>query len=277
LGIFQRIGQLIRANLNALLTRAEDPEKLIAQALDDMRGQLIGARTQVGVAIADERRLQKQLEAELFEAGQWEQKAMLAVRAGDDRLAREALSNRDEHRRLATEWGEQFQKQHQAVEHLKTSLRVLNDRIEQTRRKKNLLIARLQRAEAQKQIQQALRGVGDVAAFDVLDRLSDRVDRLEAEAEAEEELALDASGDALSRRFKALETQSVDDALAELKLRMGQEGASGSLGFEATASDLGRPTVSEELRRQIEQGDLGGAAVEEELVPVGGRPQRSRR
>jgi phage shock protein A len=232
-GIFERLGQLIRANVKALLLRAEDPEKLLAQALDDMRSQLIAARTQVGIAIADERRLQKELEATLYEASEWERKAMEAVRAGNDGLARDALLRRDEQRRLSADWGDQFQKQHQAVETLKTSLRMLNDRIEQTRRKKNLLLARLQRAEAQKQIQLALQGVGDVAAFDVLDRLSDRVDRAEAEAEAGEELMLGSSGDPLAQRFRALEVRSVDDELAELKLRMGQEEqAAGSLGLE---------------------------------------------
>src|SRR5262249_7221198 len=97
MGIFSRLGSLIKANLNDLISRAEDPEKMLNQVLLDMQNSLVESKKQVAVAIADEKRLQKQLEGETEKAKDWERKAMLAVRANDDVLAKEALVRKQEH------------------------------------------------------------------------------------------------------------------------------------------------------------------------------------
>ena len=94
MGIFARIARLIKANLNDLISRSEDPEKMLKQILDDMSTQLIEAKKQVAVAIADEKRLAKQAQAEQEKAAEWERRAMLAVRAGNDELAKEALARK---------------------------------------------------------------------------------------------------------------------------------------------------------------------------------------
>ena len=98
MGIFSRLGSLIKSNLNDLISKAEDPEKMLNQVLIDMRNQLVEAKKQVAVAIADEKRLGKQLDQEVAASQEWERKAMLAVRAGDDGLAKEALARKAEHR-----------------------------------------------------------------------------------------------------------------------------------------------------------------------------------
>src|SRR6187402_781428 len=94
MGIFSRLGTLIKSNLNDLITKAEDPEKMLAQVLLEMQQQLVDAKKAVAVAIADEKKLQKQYAAETDKAKEWERKAMVAVRAGDDGLARQALARR---------------------------------------------------------------------------------------------------------------------------------------------------------------------------------------
>ncbi|HEY3352482.1 MAG TPA: PspA/IM30 family protein, partial [Polyangia bacterium] len=222
MGIFSRLGSLIKSNLNDLISKAEDPEKMLNQVLVDMRNQLVEAKKQVAVAIADEKRLKKQLDQEVAAAQEWERKAMLAVRAGDDGLAKEALVRKAEHDQLQGQFQQQWDSQRQAVEKLKDALRGLNNKIEEAQRKKNILIARAKRAEAQRTIQQTMQGLKDTSAFETFDRMAQKVDQIEAEAEAGLELTEGMSGDQLKQRFERLEAGAgVDHQLLELKERMG--------------------------------------------------------
>ncbi len=223
MGIFSRLGTLIKSNLNDLITKAEDPEKMLSQVLLEMQQQLGEAKKAVAVAIADEKKLQKQYTAETDKSKEWERKAMVAVRAGDDGLARQALSRKNEHETIATQYQQQWVSQKSAVEKLKDALRLLNNKIEEAKRKKNILIARKKRAEAQQQIANTMQGLGDTSAFDTFDRMAERIQLMEAEAEAGAELAGELSGDTLESKFHALEAGggSEDDALSDLKAKMG--------------------------------------------------------
>jgi phage shock protein A len=223
MGIFSRIGTLIKSNLNDLISKAEDPQKMLNQLVADMQNQLVEAKKQVAVSIADQKRLEKQRDEQTELVQEWERKAMLAVRAGDDNLAREALKRKGEHEVQAAEFIKQTQLQKDAVEKLKEQLRTLNDKIEEAKRKKNILIARQKRAEAQKAIQDTMQGLSDTSAFDTFERMSQKVDQIEAESDASVELGGELSGDTLQQKFKALESGSAgtDSALAELKAKMG--------------------------------------------------------
>lgn len=223
MGIFSRLGTLIKSNINDLITRAEDPEKMLNQVLLEMQQQLVDAKKAVAVAIADEKKLQKQYNAELDKAKEWERKAMVAVRAGDDALARQALVRKQEHETISAQFQQQWIAQKQAVEKLKDALRLLNNKIEEAKRKKNILIARKKRAEAQQQIANTMQGLGDTSAFDTFDRMAERIALMEAEAEAGAELAGELSGDTLESKFLQLEAGggSEDEALNELKAKMG--------------------------------------------------------
>ncbi|HEX3481488.1 MAG TPA: PspA/IM30 family protein [Kofleriaceae bacterium] len=224
MGIFSRLGTLIKSNINDLITKAEDPEKMLSQVLLEMQQQLVEAKKAVAVAIADEKKLQKQYTAESDKAKEWERKAMVAVRAGDDNLARQALARKQEHESIASQFQQQWLAQKQAVEKLKDALRLLNNKIEEAKRKKNILIARKKRAEAQQQIANTMQGLGDTSAFDTFDRMAERIQLMEAEAEAGAELAGELSGDTLESKFLQLEQgggHSEDDALSELKAKMG--------------------------------------------------------
>ena len=159
MGIFSRLGTLIKSNLNDLISRAEDPQKMLNQIVLDMQNQLVEAKKQVAVSIADEKRLKKQLDEQGELSKEWERKAMMAVRAGDDTLAKEALRRKQEHDDQVAEYAKQWDLQKQAVDKLKDQLRTLNDKIEEAKRKKNVLIARQKRAEAQRAIQDTMRGL----------------------------------------------------------------------------------------------------------------------
>lgn len=221
MAILDRISLVIRSNINFLINKAEDPEKMLNQMLIQMREQLNEAKREVAVAIADEKRLGVQLEAELEQVREWERKAMLAVEKGDDGLAREALRRKGEHERLAMDYKQQWDAQKASADTLKNALRGLSEKIEEAGRKKNLLIARQKRAEAQKHIHEVMSGLSDTSAFETFDRMTAKVDQLEAQATAAAEISQDLSGDALEQRFKALEgSTDVDDELKALKAKV---------------------------------------------------------
>jgi phage shock protein A len=222
MGIFSRLAALIKSNINDLISKSEDPEKMLNQVVLDMNNQLVEAKKQVASSIADEKRLAKQAEQELANSAEWERRAMMALRAGNEDLAREALNRKKEHDTLAQTFKDQWQKQKDAVEKLKQALRMLNDKIEEAKRKKNVLIARKKRAEAQKAIQDTMSGLKDQSAFETFDRMAQKIDQLEAEAEAGEEIAEEYTGDVLASQFAKLEKAAgADDELQALKRKMG--------------------------------------------------------
>ena len=225
MGLFSRLGTLIRSNINELINKAEDPEKMLNQVLVDMKGQLVEAKKQVAVAIADEKRLKKQYEQEAAKAQEWERKAMLAVKAGDDGLARAALQRKNEHDEVAETLKQQWDAQKQSVEQLKQALRGLDGKIEEAKRKRNILVSRQKRAEAQRTINETLSNINSTSAFDTFERMSDRVTQLEAEAEATAEIGGALPEASLESQFKALEAGSVDDELAQLKKKMALQSA----------------------------------------------------
>lgn len=253
MGFFGRLATLIKSNLNDLISKSEDPEKMLNQIIVDMNTQLVEAKKQVAKAIADEKRLQKQHKAEKSVASEWEKKAMMAIRAGDENLAKEALLRKKEHDSLETAYGDQWQKQKQATDQLKTALRALNNKIEEAKRKKNVLIARKRRAEAMKSIQETMSGLSDTSAFETFDRMSQKIDQIESEAEAGAELAEEYSGDVLSDKFRKLEmTAGADDDLEALKRKMGlieEEAPAVEARVDATEEE----DMSEEEMAELEE------------------------
>jgi len=222
-GIFKRIASIFKANINYTLSNAEDPEKMLEQIVMEMNEQLVKTKQQVSAALADEKRLEKQYKAEEAEAQEWEQRAALAVKKGNDELAKQALAQRNEHANLAAEYKSQWEKQKQAVNTLKESLRALERKIEEAGRKKNLLIARQKRAQAQKQIHETMSGLKDGSAFETFDRMASKVDDIEAKADAAVEMA-DMESDKLEDQFAELESGNIDDDLAALKAKIGESG-----------------------------------------------------
>lgn len=223
MGIFSKLSTLIRSNLNDLIARAENPEKMLNQIIIDMREQLTKAKQEVAIAIADERKLKAQAEEEAKQAQEWERRAMLAVREERDDLARQALVRQQEYGERARSLYETWQRQAQETERLKDSLRQLNSKIEEARRKKNLLVAKQKRAEAQKRIHETMAGLSDRSAFEAFDRMADRIEENERRTLASAEVTAElSSGDAIEQEFKQLEKgDNADARLIELKRQMG--------------------------------------------------------
>lgn len=252
MGIFGRLATLIKSNLNDLISKSEDPEKMLNQVIVDMNQQLVLAKKQVARAIADEKRLQKQYDAEAGVSAEWEKKAMMAIRSGDDALAKEALLRKKEHDGLSAAYQDQWQKQKQATDRLKTALRALNNKIGEAKRKKNVLIARKRRAEAMQSIQDTMSGLSDTSAFETFDRMSQKIDQMESEAEASAEMSEEFSGDMLKDRFAKLEaTAGADLELEELKRKMGLVEEPAAPAVEARVEE--EEEISEEEMAELEE------------------------
>ncbi|MDR0561372.1 MAG: PspA/IM30 family protein [Spirochaetaceae bacterium] len=223
MGIFSRLKTLVSSNVNDMISKAEKPEKMLNQLIIDMNEQLIESKKAVALAIADEKKLERETVNQQTQAQEWERKAMLAVQAGKDDLAKEALLRKQEYDSAYGEYKKQWDAQKAAVEKLKVSLRELQNKIEEAQRKKNLLIARAKRAEAQQKIQDTMASVsGNRSAFDAFDRMSAKVDQMEAQADAAKELDDYTSNSSLDKRFAELEKSdaSADIMLLELKQKM---------------------------------------------------------
>jgi phage shock protein A len=255
MGLFDRFSTLLRSNINDLISRAEDPEKMLNQILVDMRSQLAKAKQQVATAIADEKRLRDQADAEFRQAGDWEQKAMLAIKEGRDDLAKQALMRQSEHATHGQQLEQTWETHRMETEKLKNSLRDLNDKIEEAKRKKNLLVARQRRAQAQQRIAETMSSMSEKSAFEAFARMEERIETNERQLKASIEIEEEFTGDRLAQDFKALEkgavAGSVDNQLLALKQKMGMLPASAS---DKRALGAGRRD-EEEVHAEVE--DIG--------------------
>ncbi|MDR2842681.1 MAG: PspA/IM30 family protein [Spirochaetaceae bacterium] len=219
MGVFSRIRTVVSSWVNALINKAEDPEKMLNQTLLDMQEQLIENKKAVAMAIADEKKLEREMLSQQSQAQDWERKAGLAVDAGKDDLAKEALLRRQEFLNYYNDYNKQWIMQKESVEKLKESLLALQEKIEKANREKNLLIARAKRAQAQQKIQNTMNGMESNSGFDTFDRMSQKVNDMEALADASTELADLSKDNSLDKRFAELEKSdsSADALLAEFK------------------------------------------------------------
>ena len=252
MGIFDRIATLFKSNINDLISKAENPEKMLDQILMDMRNQLAQAKQQVASSIADEKRLKDQTDAEYKSAQDWEAKAMLAVKQGRDDLAKQALVRHTESLQHANQLEETWQTQQATVEKLKNSLRDLNDKIEEAKRKKNLLLARQRSAQAQQRIAQTMSGMSEKSAFEAFARMEEKIANNERQIKASVEIDEEFSGDRLQSDFKKLErvagSASADQQLMALKEKMGLLPPGSSSPPRALGA--GEETVNAEIREK---------------------------
>ncbi len=218
MSILGRIKDLISANINAMLDRAEDPEKMANEYLRQLTNELYEARTGVAQAMADETRLEQRRIAAEAEVEQWQIKAERALRAGDEALAKAALARKVQAQKLAEQYRAQEKAQEEQVEALQQALIDLETRIAEVKARKELIIAKKNRAQTQEALQRAAASIGRVSALDKLDQLEEKVDDRLAKAEAMAKL----EGDTLEARFRQLEKDTeVDVELAELKRKLG--------------------------------------------------------
>lgn len=218
MGLLERVSTLIRANLNDMIDRAEDPEKLIKQVILDMDNQYLQVKTQVAVSIADQHMLEKKLQENENAGREWMRKAELAVEKEQDDLARAALDRFQTSAKLAISYREQVDDQKLQVETLKSALIRLEQKLEEAKSKRDIFLARHRRGVAMRKAARAQSAFGDQSHGAKFDRLGDHVNQTEAIASAEVELLTDNVGDRLTRLGRDTE---VERLLTDLKSRRG--------------------------------------------------------
>ncbi|HIK24279.1 MAG TPA: PspA/IM30 family protein [Thermosynechococcus sp. M3746_W2019_013] len=221
MGLLDRVGMVIRSNLNALVSAAEDPEKILEQTIIDMNADLVKLRQAVAQAIAAQKRLEQQYTQNLKDAQQWEERARLALSRGDEALALEALNRKKTAADTAIALKAQVDQMAAQVKTLKDNLTALESKISEAKTKKEMLKARVRAAKASEQIHQAVSKVGTSNAMAAFERMEDKVLQMEARSQAIAEL----SGDTLESKFEALQStankQDVEFELLEMKRQMG--------------------------------------------------------
>lgn len=221
MGIFERLTTVIKSNINDMIDKAEDPEKMLKQLMIDMERDLIEVRKEVALAIQTEKRLHQQYSQNAKQAEGWEEKATLALKSGREDLAREALTRRNTYQQTAEGFKGQWETQNANVEVLKKQLGQLEGKINEARIKKDLLMARSRQAKAQQQIHQTMGKIGTSRAMSAFARMEDKVMEKEALAAAYGDMSLLDGGNNLEDQFAQLSAGSgVDDDLAALKAKL---------------------------------------------------------
>ncbi len=220
MGIFSRLADITKANINDFLDKAEDPEKMIKQMVIEMEEAVNKATTAVGSAIANQKRLEKQYNENKKLSEDWQNKAIQAVNAGRDDLASQALAKKTTYMNAATSLEPTLQQATQTADQMKVQLGQLKAKLDEARVRQNTLIARHQAAKAKKIIAQQMSGIGG-GAFGNFDKFEKKVEDAESEADAHQELAGQSSS--LDDEFTKLTTNaSVDSELAALKAQLGK-------------------------------------------------------
>ena len=216
MALLERVATLVRANLNDLVDRAEDPEKMIKQVILDMQNQLLQVKTQVAISIADQHVLEKKQSENEDGERQWMKRAEMALDKKDDALARAALERSVSYRSMAANFRQQVEDQKAQVENLKTALLKLQQKLSEAQAKADLLIAQHRRSRALSKATEAKSAMGDNSNAAAFDRMKNKVQHTESVAQATSEMAGEDVGD----RFAAMEKeQELDRLLQELKAR----------------------------------------------------------
>jgi len=218
MALLERVSTLVRANLNDLIDKAEDPEKMIKQVILDMQNQLLQVKTQVAIAIADQHLLEKKRKENADKVAEWMRKAELAVDKKEDDLARASLQRVESYRELSDNFAQQVTDQKAQVENLKAALRQLEQKLTEAGAKADVLIAQHRRARAVSRASDARMASGDGSKAAAFDRMKRKVAHSEAVSQAKSEVAADNIDD----RLAALEKQDrIEQLLAELKQKRG--------------------------------------------------------
>ena len=216
MALLERVSTLIRANLNDLIDKAEDPEKMIKQVILDMQNQLLQVKTQVAIAIADQHLLEKKHKENDEKISEWTRKAELAVSKKEDDLARAALHRVESYREMAASFAQQVGDQKAQVENLKTALRQLEQKLTEAQAKADVLMAQHRRARAVGKAHDARTAIGDGSKSAAFDRMKRKVAHNEAVSQAKSELG----ADDIEGRLNAIEKEDrIEQLLAEMKAK----------------------------------------------------------
>jgi phage shock protein A len=216
MALLERVTTLVRANLNDLVDKAENPEKMIRQIILDMENQLLQVKTQVAISIADQHVLEKKQKENEESEQQWNRRTEMAVDKGDDALARAAIERAMSYKATAESFHQQVEDQKAQVETLRQALIRLQQKLEEAKSRSDILVAQHRRSRAMGKANDAGRAMGDGSKAAAFDRMKNKVHHTEASTKASSELL----HDDVNGKFAAMEKESeIERQLAELKAR----------------------------------------------------------
>jgi phage shock protein A len=219
MALLERVSTLVRANLNDLVDKAEDPEKMIKQIILDMENQLLQVKTQVAISIADQHVLEKKKKENEESEQQWKRRTEMAIDKGDDALARAAIERSMSYKATAESFGQQVEDQKSQVDTLRQALIKLQQKLDEAKSKSDILIAQHRRSRALGKANDAGRAIGDGSKAAAFDRMKNKVQHTEAATQAASEIS-ELLSDDVNGKFAAMEKESeIDRQLAELKAR----------------------------------------------------------
>jgi len=218
----ERFVRLVKSNVNQAISSLEDPEKVLEQAVTDMQKDLVKVRQAYAEVSASSKRMTEQAKLAESEAQKWYARAQLALEKGEDDLAREALTRRAQQVEAADNLKVQIEQQAGSITSLYESMKDLEAKMAEAKAKKDQIIARARTAKAATKVNDMLAGVGSGSSMAAFDRMSEKVEQLEAEADVSKQLAASTAGSgtgsSLDDQFKQLEAgSSVDDELNAMK------------------------------------------------------------
>lgn len=220
MGIFQRLGDLLKSNINDLIDRAEDPGKMVKQIIIDMQEELNKSTQALGKAVSSERIAKKQYDDAARKSADWETRAKSALAAGDEALAKKALENKVKADKEVAAYQEMYETISQQTDTIRTQVEVLKSKLEEAKSRQAMLIARSQMAETQKNLAQATGGFDPSSASEKFDRMEEKIMQKEAEAQAFAEIA--GQENSAADDFEKLENDSkISSELERLKAEMG--------------------------------------------------------
>jgi len=189
MAIFERISDLVRANINDLIDKAEDPEKMVKQIIIDMEDQLRKATQGLGTAMGSLNQVKKQLEGAQNQSNMWREKAKECLEQGNEELAKQALENKVKQDNMATQYQEMVSSMEKQVNEIKAQIDVLKQKLEEARSKQAMLVARSQMADAKSKMAKTLGNMDSKSAFAKMDKMEQKIEKKEAEANAFSEIS----------------------------------------------------------------------------------------
>ena len=220
MGIFTRVRDIISSNINSMLDKAEDPEKLVKMMIREMEDTLIEIKANCASGMATKKKIKREIETVLEMAKNWDAKAQLAIDKGREDLAREALLEKRRHVERAESLEEELEQAKTLVTQCQSDIMQLEDKLGSAREKQRVLVQRHTNANTKKKAQQQIRRYDTSDALERFDNFQQRIDRLEADAE----LVNYGRKATLADEFKALETDTeLEKELAALKARKSGE------------------------------------------------------
>lgn len=231
MGLLDRLSRVIRANISSLVGQAEDPEKILESAVQEMEANLIQLRQALAQAIATQKRTDRQSQHAAQQAEEWYHRAELALQKGDELMAREALGRRKTYLDSAKMMETQVDQQTEVILKLKENMRTLEAKLVEAKTKKDMYIARARSAEASQRLQEMIGQVGTAGSISAFERMEEKVLELESRSDALAEM--NAADESLEKKFAALEgvPDSIDAELAAMRTRLmaGTEDADSAL------------------------------------------------